>query len=83
MGRTSQEVTNGHAVTHIFQFFLIHILFSYRAMTSFFFNRFRLKRSVSAEATILDSAIDTLKTNNDKRCFGPSPGRHLPELKSG
>ena len=47
-----------------------------------FLNLFDLRVSVGVEATILDSATDTLKTGNDGRCFGPSPGRHLPELKS-
>ena len=37
---------------------------------------------MGAEATISDIATDTLKTGNDGKCFGPSPGRYLPELKS-
>ena len=35
------------------------------------------------EATNLDGAIDTLKTANDRRYFGPPTGRHLPGSKSG
>ena len=38
---------------------------------------------VSADAAISDSAINILKTSNDKRYFGPPPGPHLSELKSG
>ena len=50
---------------------------------AYFSNVFDSRVSVGAEATILDSATDTLKTGNDGKCFGPPPGRHLPELKSG
>ena len=44
---------------------------------------FDLWVSMGAEATISGSATDTLKIGNDGRCFGPPPGRHLPEWKSG
>ena len=38
---------------------------------------------MGAESTISDRATDTLKTDNDGRCFGSPAGRYLPELKSG